>query len=209
MLYTNGLKELLKGKLIYSVNSETSTNNDPIFLNVTSKYLPSVSSFLTFWEKHITILDNNASFDDEYEVDEILTLYKSSEFKNVAISDKDIIKMINHYYSPQVEVIDNKYITNIRCNLWIKHEHIRVHLETFKATQKMSTTSINNNSNKELISFDELYKSYKSYCIAKHIVDKQVSPIVSKQFFEKFLLHELQQYIQFDKFVSSQWLNDE
>ena len=77
MLYTNGLKELLKGKLIYSVNSETSTNNDPIFLNVTSKYLPSVSSFLTFWEKHITILDNNASFDDEYEVDEILTLYKS------------------------------------------------------------------------------------------------------------------------------------
>ena len=209
MLYTNGLKELLKGKLLCSANSETSTNNDPIFLNVTSKYLPSVSSFLTFWEKHITILDNNASFDDEYEVDEILTLYKSSEFKNVAISDKDIIKMINHYYSPQVEVIDNKYITNIRCNLWIKHEHIRVHLETFKATQKMSTTSINNNSNKELISFDELYKSYKSYCIAKHIVDKQVSPIVSKQFFEKFLLHELQQYIQFDKFVSSQWLNDE
>ena len=31
-------------------------------------------------------------------VDEILTLYKSSEFKNVTISDKDIIKMINHYY---------------------------------------------------------------------------------------------------------------
>ena len=147
--------------------------------------------------------------DDEYEIEEILTLYKSSEFKNVAISDKDIIKMINHYYSPQVEVIENKYITNIRCNLWIKHEHIRAHLETFKATQKIGTTSVINNSNKELISFDELYKSYKSYCIAKHIVDKQVTPIVSKQFFEKFLLHELQQYIQFDKFVSSQWLNDE
>ena len=100
--------------MIYSVNSETSTNNDPIFLNVTSKYLPSVSSFLTFWEKHITILDNNASFDDEYEVDEILTLYKSSEFKNVTISDKDIIKMINHYYTPQVDVIENKYITNAK-----------------------------------------------------------------------------------------------
>ena len=210
MLYTNGLKELLKGKLIHNAinNTETSTN-DLVFLNVTSKYLPSVSSFLTFWDKHIAILDTNVSFDDEYEIEEILTLYKSSEFKNVAISDKDIIKMINHYYSPQVEVIDNKYITNIRCNLWIKHEHIRVHLETFKATQKMSTTSINNNSNKELISFDELYKSYKSYYIAKQVVDKQVSPIVSKQFFEKFLIHELHQCIQFDKFVSSQWLNDE
>jgi hypothetical protein len=212
MLYTNGLKELLKGKLLHS-----SGEGDVVFLNVTSKYLPSVSSFLSFWDKHIAILDNNVSFDDEYEIEEILTLYKSSEFKNVPISDKDIIKMINHYYSPQVEVIENKYITNIRCNLWIKHEDIHTHLETFKATQKISiinsnTSVINhsiNHSNKELISFDELYKSYKSYCIAKHIVDKQVTPIVSKQFFEKFLLHELQQYIQFDKFVSSQWLNDE
>ena len=214
MLYTNGLKELLKGKLLHS-----SGEGDVIFLNVTSKYLPSVSSFLSFWDKHIAILDNNVSFDDEYEIEEILTLYKSSEFKNVPVSDKEIIKMINHYYSPQVEVIENKYITNIRCNLWIKHEDIHTHLETFKSAQKMvsNTSVINhsinnsiiNNSNKELISFDELYKSYKSYCIAKHIVDKQVSPIVSKQFFEKFLLHELQQYIQFDKFVSSQWLNDE
>ena len=212
MLYTNGLKELLKGKLIHNTNNNTNTeatSNDLIFLNVTSKYLPSVSSFLTFWEKHITILDTNVSFDDEYEIEEILTLYKSSEFKNVAISDKDIIKMINHYYSPQVEVIENKYITNIRCNLWIKHENIRTHLDTFKATQKIGTTSVINHSNKELISFDELYKSYKSYYIAKQVVDKQVSPIVSKQFFEKFLIHELQQYIQFDKFVSSQWLNDE
>jgi hypothetical protein len=205
MLYTNGLKELLKGKLLHS-----SGEGDVVFLNVTSKYLPSVSSFLSFWDKHIVILDNNVSFDDEYEIEEILTLYKSSEFKTVPISDKEIIKMINHYYSPQVEVIENKYITNIRCNLWIKHEDIRIHLETFKATQKMSIINNSiNHSNKELISFDELYKSYKSYCIAKHIVDKQVSPIVSKQFFEKFLLHELQQYIQFDKFVSSQWLNDE
>jgi len=211
MLYTNGLKELLKGKLLHS-----SGEGDVVFLNVTSKYLPSVSSFLSFWDKHIAILDNNVSFDDEYEIEEILTLYKSSEFKTVPISDKEIIKMINHYYSPQVEVIENKYITNIRCNLWIKHEDIRIHLETFKSAQKMSiinsnTSVINhsiNHSNKELISFDELYKSYKSYCIAKHIVDKQVTPIVSKQFFEKFLLHELQQYIQFDKFVSSQWIND-
>ena len=119
--------------------------------------------------------------------------------------------MINHYYAPQVDVIENKYITNICCNLWIKHEDVRTHLESFKATQKINNSSNNsiNNSNKELISFDELYKSYKSYSVARHIVDKQVSPIVSKQFFEKFLLHELQQYIQFDKFVSSEWLNEE
>ena len=214
MLYTNSLKDLLKGKLICntmnsaSVNNETSNNIDIIFKNITSKFLPSVSSFISFWEKYITILDNETNangFDDEYEVDEIMSLYKSSEFKNVSISEKEIIKMINHYFSPQIEVIDNKYITNIRCNLWIKHEDIRIHLITYKTTMQISSE---NSNNKELISFDELYKGYKSYCTAKHIVDKCMSPIVSKQFFEKFLLHELNSYIKFDKFVSSEWIND-
>ena len=151
---------------------------------------------------------------------ELTTLYKLYDKKGSQMSDINMIKMICHYFSPQVEVIDNKYITNIRCNLWIKNEDIRSHLETFKGSQKgfqsvISNTGVPgvinhsiNNSNKELISFDELYKSYKSYCVAKQIVDKQVNPIVSKQFFEKFLLHELHQYIQFDKFVSSQWISD-
>jgi hypothetical protein len=213
MLYTNGLKELLKGKLICNTmnstaNGDITTNIEVVFLNVTSKFLPSVSSFMSFWDKHITILDNETNangFDDEYEVDEIMSLYKSSEFKNVSISEKDIIKMINHYFSPQIEVIDNKYITNIRCNLWIKHEDIRTQLETYKTTAQIAD---GNSNNKELISFDELYKSYKSYCSAKHIVDKCMSPIVSKQFFEKFLLHELNSFIKFDKFVSSEWIND-
>ena len=246
MIYTSGLKDLLKSKLLYSNNSNNNSNNsnsnnsnsnnsnnelqqglgqgsdlnnnDIVFLNVTSKFLPSVSSFMSFWEKHITILTNNNnnnidnidnidSFDDEYEIDEIASLYKSSEFKNVLISDKDIIKMINHYFSPQVEVIDNKYVTNIRCNLWTKHEDISAHLDIFKAARKISLEK--EKEEKELISFDELYKSYKSYCQAKHIVDKHVLPIVSKQFFEKYLLHELHNYIKFDRFVSSEWIHDE
>ena len=211
MIYTNGLKDLLKSKLYYSgcdQSDTTITNTEIVFLNVTSKFLPSVSSFMSFWDKHITILNSNInSFDDEYEIDEIASLYKSSEFKNILISDKDIIKMINHYFSPQVEVIDNKYVTNIRCNLWIKHEDISVHLETYKSGKKSGNSE--KEKEKELISFDELYKSYKSYCQAKHIVDKQVSPIVSKQFFEKCLIYELHDYIKFDKFVSSSWINDE
>ena len=115
--------------------------------------------------------------------------------------------MINHYFSPQVEVIDNKYVTNIRCNLWTKHEDISAHLGIFKAARKISLEK--EKEEKELISFDELYKSYKSYCQAKHIVDKHVLPIVSKQFFEKYLLHELHNYIKFDRFVSSEWIHDE
>jgi hypothetical protein len=158
------------------------------------------------------------SFDDEYEIDELASLYKSSEFKNIPISDKEIIKMVNHYFSPHVEVVDNKYVTNIRCNLWTKHDDIRGYLEMYKMgknaninkeKEKENEKGKDKDKEKELISFDELYKSYKSYCQAKNIVDKHVLPMVSKHFFEKCLLHELTTFIKFDKFVSSEWFNDE
>ena len=211
MIYTNNLKDILKSKLAYSEPTDETTIKEPVFLNVTSKFLPSVSSFMSFWEKHITIasveeneggLDEGINvIDDEYEIDEIVSLYKMSDFKNGSISDKDIIKMINHYFSPQVEVIDNKYITNIHCNLWSKHDDILKFLETYKS-------NVNNIKKKnDIISFDELYKGYKSFCQAKQIVDKRILPLVSKQFFEKFVCQELNEHIKYEKFVSSEWNN--
>jgi hypothetical protein len=213
MIYTNNLKDILKSKLAYSEATDETIIKEPVFLNVTSKFLPSVSSFMSFWEKHITIASvgvneeglgegiNINVIDDEYEIDEIVSLYKMSDFKNGSISDKDIIKMINHYFSPQVEVIDNKYITNIHCNLWSKHDDILKFLETYKS-------NVNNIKKKnDIISFDELYKGYKSFCLAKQIVDKRIFPLVSKQFFEKFVCQELNEHIKYEKFVSSEWNN--
>ncbi len=209
MIYTNNLKDILKTKLAFTEIGDDSVNKELTFNNVTSKYLPTVSSFMAFWEKHITILTNvnineaivTNVIDDEYEIDEIATLYKMSDFKNVSISDKDIIKMIHHYFSPQVEVIENKYITNISCNLWCKHDDILKFLDVYKG-------NVNNIKKKnDLISFDELYKSYKSFCQARQLVDKdkRLLPIVSKQFFEKFVCQELNEYIKYEKFVSSSW----
>jgi len=225
MIYTSNLKDILKSKLAFTEIGDDSINKELTFINVTSKYLPTVSSFMAFWNAHISIIvtDNitnnvtnnvtnnitnnvtniitNNIIDDEYEIDEIATLYKMSEFKNVSISDKDIIKMIHHYFSPQVEVIDNKYITNISCNLWSKHDDILKFLDVYKG-------NVNNIKKKnDLISFDELYKSYKSFCQAKQLVDKdkRLLPIVSKQFFEKFVCQELNEYIKYEKFVSSSW----
>jgi len=68
--------------------------------------------------------------------------------------------------------------------------------------------SVNNIKKKnDLISFDELYKAYKSFCQAKQLVDKdkRLLPIVSKQFFEKIVCQELSEYIKYEKFVSSSW----
>lgn len=211
MIYSNNLKTLLKAKLSYNDLFTASGGSDIIFTNVTSKFLPSVSNFLSFWEKYITILNNdnifeNNIFDDEYEIDEILSIYKLTNKNlniNIAVSEEEVIKMICHYFYPQVEVIDNKYITNIHCNLWSKQDDINEMLSNYKEQKKCDITEDSN-----LISFDDLYQSYKSYIQAKVVVDKIFRPIISKHFFEKFLSNNLTKYIKFDKFVSSEWLQN-
>lgn len=199
MIYSLQLQTLLSEKF-----SHTNDNGNITYNNVTSKYLPSVSSFLSFWEKHIIITndtnncDNN---DDEYEVDELITLYKNSDIKNTQISDTTIIKMIHHYFSPQVEIFDNKYITNIKCNLWSKSDDITEYLNYYKINAVF-------NDNIQLIPFDELYQGYKAYFKAKCIMEQKNISIVSKQFFEKFVINQLQSYIKFEKFVSSEWISN-
>ena len=196
MIYSTQLQSILTSKL-----ENTLENGNINFTSITSKYLPSVSSFLSFWETHMIVTNDN-NIDDEYEIDEISSLYKNSEQKNSQISDINMIKMICHYFSPQVEVIDNKYITNIKCNLWSKQDDINEFLNSYK----FKLINIGIHPNLELISFDDLYQYYKTYFKAKGLVDQKMFPIVSKQFFEKMLSNQLQSYIKFDKFVSSEWL---
>ena len=194
MIYSTQLQQILATRL-----ENNNDNGSLTFTHVTSKYLPNVSSFLSFWDKHI-IVSNDTNFDDEYEIDELITLYKTTE-QNGQINESTMIKMICHYYSPQVEVIDNKYITNIKCNLWSKQDDIDDFLEHHKHTLIQT-----NNLEQQLISFDDLYQDYKTYFKSKGILDQKVLPIVSKHFFEKYVTNKLTNFITFDKFVSSIWL---
>ena len=113
-----------------------------------------------------------------------------------------MINMICHYFSQQVETIDNKYITNIKCNLWSKQDDINEYLTSYKDTLLNSGL----NPNQELIAFDDLYQGYKCYFKAKGQLEQKSFPIISKHFFEKFLAIKFESYIKFDKFVSTEWL---
>lgn len=187
-------KELMK-TLQYTIEE----SNHIIFIGVTSKYLPNVSSFLSFWDKCITIGD----FNTEYEIEELCSLYKLSENKN--INDKSMIQMINHYFDKDIEIIDNKYVTNIKCNLWDKendiNEFINYHIEINKAKITSSTTVC-----EEELSFEQLYKKYVTYCKSKSLIDKTTLLVVSKQYFENYLKVNLSKFIKFDKFIYFNYL---
>ena len=55
MLYSQQLQQQLTQLLPY----KTDQNNNIIFTDITSKYLPHVGSFLLFWEKHGILLRKN------------------------------------------------------------------------------------------------------------------------------------------------------
>lgn len=198
VIYSNQLQNLLLEKL-----ENTNENGNVLFTHITSKYLPNVSSFLSFWDKHV-VINADKNVEDGYEIDELLTLYRNSEQRTYnevrQISDINMIKMIRHYFSPNVEVIDDKYVTNIKCNLWYKQDDINDFLRWYK-NGGIKTIS-------ELISLDDMYQDYKVYFKAKGTIDQKNYPIVSKQYFEKFVINQLFEYIQFEKFVSSSWLQN-
>lgn len=195
MIYSQQLQELLMQRMFSKQDGQT-----VVFTCVTSKYLPDVSSFLSFWEKHITVVDNSedALEECEYEIDELLTLYKMNEKKATQMTDESMIEMICHYFSPTVEVIDNKYVTNIVCDLWSKNDDLKQFLQSYKTSCKYS--GVDFDASMDIVSFDELYQMYKNHAVASKKL------IISKQYFEKYVTNQLNEFIKFDSFVSLEWI---
>lgn len=204
MIYSNTLKNLLKDKLDYNEENET-------FLNVTSKYLPAISDFTNFWETTIQVV-NNEDFDDEMEIDEICLLFKiwcnknsKSVFSNGNLREKDVLNILQHFF-PNIEVLDNKYILNIQCNLWDKKKDIQYTLDRLKIQAKEKYDCSNESDMNPLIEFEEAYNFYILY--QTQIPDKLTGDwlvIVSKRYFEKYLYAFLTDYIMYDNFISSDW----
>ena len=194
MIYSNTLKNLLKEKYSYDETTDT-------FNNITSKYLPTVSDFILFWENTITpSILGESDFEMELEIDEMCGLFKkwtqdnyNTCSSNGNITEHDILKIINHYF-PNIVIHENKYILHIRCSLWNKNSEIDASLESLKIYYKHISSS---EGTTPLISFDEMYEYY--------LKNRQTKFTVSKRYFEKYVSANMAQFIEFDTFISSSW----
>ena len=175
-IYNNTLKTLLKDHFTYDEETDA-------FSNITSKYLPRVSSFLLFWDKTISNSQN-----DELEIDELCALFKS--YLSTHSSDIELLKIIRHFY-PHIEIIENKYVLNIKCSLWDKSVMINKALDLIKGDSNITSNGI--------MSFDDIYSYYTKYCADNN------ENIVSKGYFENYICVKLKDFIKFDKFIDASY----
>ena len=196
MIYSNSLKSILKEVYHYD-------DVNDCFTNLTSKYLPIESDFIKFWEKTIRITENENETFDELEIDELCVLFKiwtqkkTSDEKLISngnINEENVLKILKHFF-PSIEIIENKYVLNVSCNIWDKNKDIENSFDYIKL-------QIKTNHSLALISFDDAYNYYYKYCN-----NESNKLIVSKRYFEKFLYSKIAKYIVYEKFIETAWVN--
>uniref|UniRef100_A0A6C0DIM0 Uncharacterized protein n=1 Tax=viral metagenome TaxID=1070528 RepID=A0A6C0DIM0_9ZZZZ len=211
MIYSNNLKNILKDIYDYDECCDC-------FHNLTSKYLPIQSDFIKFWEKTIRVICENVNHEnhvnhitplenfDELEIDELCMLFKlwgqnasntleEKLLSNGNINEENILKILKHFF-PHVEIIENKYVLNVKCDIWDKNKEIESSFDYIK-------TQIKNHHTLALISFDDAYNYYYKFCN-----QQSNNLIVSKRYFEKYLYSKLSKYIVYEKFIETVWIDE-
>jgi hypothetical protein len=201
--------QTLKNLLLERLNDYYNENMDS-FIGICSEHLPSIQQFIQFWTETISIDDNEIDF----EIDEIIIIFKQwCETKreiSSTLNDKQILDLISYYY-PDIEIEKDKYICKIKCSLWDKQIDIQVALDNLKDTMRLKYyTEYNNVSNYERVTSPidgrniSIYDAYNYYCRFFSTINGKL--IVSKSYFEKYIMEILCEYIIDSKYISSDWI---
>lgn len=180
------------------------------FVGISSKYLPDIQMFLQFWHENVVYDDTECDF----EIDELMLLFnkwcETTHNNIVNLNDKQIIDIISYFFD-DVEIERDKYINKMRCILWDKQLDIQVALDNMKIhlvgkyyteyNNEQCYERVSSPINGRNISIYDAYNFYFKYFSA--VPNKQ---IVSKNYFEKYVIDNLYDYIIDSKFISVDWL---
>jgi len=201
--------QTLKHLLVERLNEFYSEDMDS-FIGICSEHLPVIQQFLQFWGETVSIDENEIDF----EIEEIIILFKQwcetkREMVNT-LNDKQILDLISYYY-PDIEIEKDKFICKIKCSLWDKQIDIQVALDNLKDTLRLKYyNEYNNVSNYERVNSPidgrniSIYDAYNYYC--KFFSNINGKLIVSKSYFERYIMEILCEYIIDSKYISSDWI---
>jgi hypothetical protein len=98
---------------------------DEHFVEISSKYLPTVQKFLKFFDDTMVHDD----MEPEIEVGELATLFK--QHCGAGISETQIVNILKHFF-PDLEIDQDKYIYKMRSTLWDKQVDIMMAMDGLK-----------------------------------------------------------------------------
>ena len=184
VVFQQNLKQIVVQKFANMYNETTDS-----FQGMYSKYMPSIQSFLHFWNDTMETCED----EHDFEIEEIMMLFKRWTHENNSslnnMNESQLLDLIVYYY-PETEIENNKYIHKIKSSLWNKKQDINDALDSFRNEHAVATN----------ISF---YEMYEFYCKTRR---NNTSSIVSKQYFEKYLSENLGEYVIDESFISHEWL---
>jgi len=202
IMFHQTLKEVLIEKLGPIYNSELDS-----FVGICSKHLPVIQKFVYFWNETI-ILDETET---DLEIEEIVKLFRrwclSQGETPSNLSDKQILDLIGYFY-PSIEIDRDKYISGVRCSLWDKQLDIQVALDNLKEicrTKYCNNSSTERRCSPSFVKNISIYEAYNHYCKYSNIENVEKKLIVSKSYFEKYVMDFLENYVIDSKFLSADW----
>jgi hypothetical protein len=199
VIFQQKLKELMVMRMAEYYNQDMD-----VFAGVCSKFLPSIQQFLAFW-------NDTMDFDEtevDFEIEDIAHLFrkwcrdKDENYSN--LNDKQIIDIITYYF-PEVEIEQDKYISNIRCSMWDKQLDVQVALETMKETLRGKNQRELGIGAPVVSKHISIYDAYIFYC--KHFGGIANKRFVNKYYFEKYIFEKMPDYVLDNKFIHSDWLS--
>jgi hypothetical protein len=192
-LYQNVYKTLLIDRYSDKYNKDSDT-----FYTLGSSQLPMVQKFLKFWSE--TIVEDTNTY-AELETEEISALFRNwlqngRRKQKYLLKESKILDMLS-YFHPELEIGENKYIFRVRNLQWDKDIDIEVSLDTLreKENDSLCYPSIT------------LYDAYLYYCKFHNSKDEDGNKplLVSKQFFEKYVTHHYDIFLDHSNTFTESW----
>lgn len=168
------------------------------FIGITSSQLPNIQLFLRFWNETMV----TDEFETDLEIEEITGLFRlwgeSLKWKHGFLKEEPILDVIAYYF-PEIEMENQKYIHRVRSILWDKAMDIQIALQELAQTLNATTS--------QTPSLLSIYDAYLFYCKFYANPTKKTHILVSKSYFDKYMMENYNEYILENGVLSKEWLN--
>jgi hypothetical protein len=221
----------LKSGLVKLLGAHYNEDQDS-FQGLFSRHLPAIQTFLKFWEETIAIDESESDF----EIEELSLLLKkwcnsqpsmaqpaalgaSAATNARTLSEKSILHVISYYFS-NVEIEQDKYIHKISCKLWDKQIHVQIALSALKDEIRAKSSPPSETADAPAPNVCiSIYDAYVFYCkyyssapASAELADSPQNwlktPLVSKNYFEKYVIDNLGEHAIDDAWISYRWITD-